>query len=180
MVLPSSPNAVDTEERPAANFAWQTAPSAPLGAQRSGLTAEEVAQIQETLEPPQNSHLPNSAPTGELTPGEAAELERRLKELKTLFQSHEDLVRRELRENSSGEGSERGPEKASARESQPAQTGGGERPQVPGTGIESAWLMDENTIDALLTFYRLPLTGTGAEKRRALVEFLGARVARFV
>lgn len=167
MALPRSPGA-DYMEEPAPN-------AAHLGAQRSGLTPEEVAQIQESLEPPRNVHLSNPTQRGELARDKAVEMERRLEELKTLFQSHEALVQREL-DKSSGEASERALGEASVRVTESVQTAREERPQVPGTGLESAWLMDENTIDALLTFYGLPLMGTGVEKRRALVEFLGARV----
>lgn len=142
------------------------------GAQRSGFTPEEVAQIQVSLEHDASSLRQNHAQPGTLDPQEAAEMERKLEELRALFQSHEDTVRRELEQGPSGE-TPRAPEGTS---SGFVRGGAEERPQVPGTGVESAWLMDESTIDALLTFYALPLTGSSAEKRRRLVDFLGAQI----
>jgi hypothetical protein len=140
-------------------------------AESDELTPEEVAEMQASLLP--TSCEIGDSPSGpqELTQQEASEMQQKLEELRALFQSHEDQVEALKGGPSAGEA-----QAETENEADVDRTATEERPHVPGTGIEATWLMDDNTIDALLRFYGLPLTGTAVEKRRALVDCIAARI----
>jgi hypothetical protein len=141
-------------------------------AESNELTPEEVAEMQETLIPITSCEIGDCpSDSAELTQQEAAEMQQKLEELKALFQSHEDQV--EALKGGSTAGETQAERESEADDNRTATE---ERPHVPGTGIEATWLMDDNTIDALLRFYGLPLTGTAVEKRKALVDCIAARI----
>lgn len=142
-------------------------------AESNELTPEEVAEMQETLIPITSCEIGDCpSDSAELTQQEAAEMQQKLEELRALFQSHEDQV--EALKGGSPAGEAQAEREGEADENRTATE---ERPHVPGTEIEATWLiMDDNTIDALLRFYGLPMTGTAVEKRKALVDCIAARI----